>query len=214
MKRKFLREEVEKEYSRAAWIYDLWAKATESKATKRSLELADIHDGENILEVAVGTGLAFKEMVDRNTHGTNEGIDISPRMLSAATKRMKAYDTTRYHLQIASAYALPFHDAQFDLVINQYMLDLLPEEDFATLLREFFRVLKPSGRLVVVTMAFGEKWYNGAWHWVARHFPSLLTNCRPVSVARFAIAVGFVRLEAELVSQNTFPSQITTAVKS
>ena len=40
----------------------------------------------NILEVAVGTGLAFYEIVKRNPEGTNIGIDISSGMLKKARK--------------------------------------------------------------------------------------------------------------------------------
>jgi ubiquinone/menaquinone biosynthesis C-methylase UbiE len=46
-------------YDRIAPIYDVWGKLTESRARNRAIELAEIKDGESILEVAVGTGLAF-----------------------------------------------------------------------------------------------------------------------------------------------------------
>jgi ubiquinone/menaquinone biosynthesis C-methylase UbiE len=213
LKREYSLAEVEKEYSRAAWIYDLWANLTETKAVARSLELANVMDGERVLEVAVGTGLAFKMVVDRNRHGRNEGIDISPRMLSAAIERMRGYDDNSYRLQVGDARALPFDSDEFDLVINHYMLDLFPEVDFVPVLDEFFRVLRPSGRLVLVTMAFGDKWYNGLWLWIAKYFPTLLTNCRPVSISSFATVAGFKDLEVESVSQNTVPSQVIIARK-
>jgi ubiquinone/menaquinone biosynthesis C-methylase UbiE len=211
--RGFSREEVQKEFSRVASFYDLWAGLTESKAVMRALELADIRDGERVLEVAVGTGIDFREIVERNKHGTNEGVDISPDMLSSAIERMKDYDPSCFHLQEGSAYSLPFNDNKFDLVVNNYMLDLLPESDFVNILREFFRVLRPNGRLVTVTMASGEKWYNQIWPWLARHFPSLLTNCRPVSIETHVMAAGFENVEAECQSQNTFPSRIVTGTK-
>jgi ubiquinone/menaquinone biosynthesis C-methylase UbiE len=213
LQRKFSSEEVKREYSHVSGIYDLWERLTESKAVNRALELADIRDGESVLEVAVGTGTAFQKIVEANRHGRNEGIDLSPAMLSAATRRMKAFDAASYHLQIGNAYELPFDASGFDLVINNYMLDLLPESDFVAILSEFFRVLRPSGRLVIVTMAFGEKRYNHVWHWVARHSPSLLINCRPVLIEKYVTAAGFKSVRVEQSSQNTFPSQILTAIK-
>ena len=66
---------------RIAPVYDLWGILTESRARRSALELADIQDGRRLLEVAVGTGLAFEEMVRRNPRGTNLGIDLSPGML-------------------------------------------------------------------------------------------------------------------------------------
>ena len=50
-------------YNSLAGIYDIWAYLTESKARDRALELAEIKNGQNILEVAVGTGLAFYKIV-------------------------------------------------------------------------------------------------------------------------------------------------------
>ena len=70
-------------------IYDIWGNLTESRARNRALELAEIKNGQNILEVAVGTGLAFYEIVKRNPDGTNIGVDISEGMLKRAEKRLR-----------------------------------------------------------------------------------------------------------------------------
>ena len=70
-------DEIGKLYDGKAWFYDFWAYLTESKARERALELAEIQDGQYILEVAVGTGLMFNEIVKRNSRGQNVGIDIS-----------------------------------------------------------------------------------------------------------------------------------------
>jgi ubiquinone/menaquinone biosynthesis C-methylase UbiE len=161
----------------------------------------------------VGTGIAFEKILKLNEHGWNEGVDISSAMLSAAHRRVRKYDTSRFHLGTGNAYSLPYDDSEFDLVINNYMLDLLPERDFGKVLGEFYRVLRQSGRIAVCAMAFGAKWYNHPWHWVARNFPSLLTNCRPVLVEKHLSAAGFTNVRVEFVSQNTFPSQIVTAIK-
>ena len=64
-------------YDKIAPIYDVWGKLTESRARNRAIELAEIQDGSHVLEVAVGTGLAFYEIAKRNPNGTNTGIDLS-----------------------------------------------------------------------------------------------------------------------------------------
>lgn len=210
--RNFSEENVKDSYSKIAWFYNFWSRLTESKAAKRVIELAQIRDGEQILEVAVGTGLVFAEIVKRNKNGRNEGIDISPSMLSRAERHLK-YDKDSFHLQIGNAYQLPFEANTFDLIINNFMLDLLPEEDFVTILSEFNRVLKPSGRVVISTMAFGRRWYNKIWQWIAKHFPSLLTGCRPVSMYDYLVKAGFCNIEVEYLSQNTLPSEVIRADK-
>jgi ubiquinone/menaquinone biosynthesis C-methylase UbiE len=213
LKREYSAKDVEMSYARAAPVFGIWSRLTEKKAVDRALELANIRDGESILEVAVGTGAVFREVVKRNEHGRNEGIDISSAMLSAAIKRMKNGRLSNFHLQQADAHDLPVGNEEFDLVINNYMVDLLPEIDFGNIFREFYRVLRPGGRIVIVTMAFGSKWYNGIWFLLAKHFPSILTNCRPVRIEKLLLDTGFVDLTAEKISQNTFPSQIITGKK-
>lgn len=77
-------DEIGLVYDKLANIYDIWGKLTESRARNRAIELAAIEDGQRIMEVAVGTGLAFYEIVKRNPHGQNIGIDLSNGMLEKA----------------------------------------------------------------------------------------------------------------------------------
>ena len=201
------------QYAAVAWFYDLWALLTENKAVLRALTLADIQDGSSVLEVAVGTGRLFSKIVERNLHGKNEGMDISPAMLARARRRLQKFPSGTYQLQPGSTYELPYQDSTFDLLFNTYMLDLLPEQDFMKVLGEFKRVLKPGGRIVLVSFGFGMHWYNRFWYWLAKIFPSLLTNCRPVRIGQIATLVGFHNLHVERISQTTFPSDIVVAEK-
>ena len=86
-------------YDRIAGVYDIWGRLTESRATARALELAAIEDGQSILEVAVGTGVVFREIVKKNPHGQNLGIDLSPGMLARARSRMRAVPGGNYRLE-------------------------------------------------------------------------------------------------------------------
>jgi len=84
---KVFQEEIGPIYDKLANVYNIWGTLTESRTRNRAIELAAIEDGQNILEVAVGTGLAFYEIVQRNPHGQNKGIDLSSGMLEKAKKR-------------------------------------------------------------------------------------------------------------------------------
>ena len=213
LNRKFDEKGVVASYSKVAWFYNIWSYLTESKATKQAIAMADINDGEALLEVAVGTGIVFSELVSRNKHGKNEGIDISPSMLHKAEKLLKQKNQENYHLQLGNAYRLPFESNSFDLIINNFMFDLLPEEDFNAVLSEFYRVLKSPGRVVIAAMSPGFRWYHKYWYWVAKYTPSLLTGCRPISLADFMKKAGFSNIEKALISQNTLPSEILKAFK-
>jgi ubiquinone/menaquinone biosynthesis C-methylase UbiE len=200
-------------FAAVAWFYDLWASLTEDKAVHRALKLAQVQDNQSILEVAVGTGKLFSLIVAHNSHGRNEGMDLSPAMLVRAQRRLQQMPPTAYKLQLGSAYQLPYEDGSFDLLFNTYMLDLLPEQDFPKVLSEFRRVLKPGGKMVLVSFGFGVHWFNRFWYWLARAFPALLTNCRPPRIGRTVAQADFHDLHVEHVSQNTFPSDIVLAEK-
>ena len=199
-------------YRKIAPSYDLWAWLTESKARDRCLELAAIQNGEKVLEVAVGTGLAFERILQANPSGRNEGIDLTEAMLNRADKRAANSGSRNYRLRVGDAYDLDFHDNSFDVLINNYMFDLLPQEDFPTVLGEFKRVLRPGGRLAMVNMANGERWYNGVWERIYRINPALLGGCRSISLLPQLKVCGFRQAKREYMSQLTFPSEIVYGV--
>jgi ubiquinone/menaquinone biosynthesis C-methylase UbiE len=199
-------------YRKIAPSYDLWAWLTESKARNRCLELAAIKDGEHVLEVAVGTGLAFEMILEANPSGRNEGIDLTEAMLSRAEKKAAKSGSDNYRLRVGDAYDLDFPDDSFDVLINNYMFDLLPQQDFRTVLEEFKRVLRPGGRLVMISMTKGERWYNGLWERIYRINPALLGGCRGVLLLPQLEACGFGQTRREYVSQLTFPSEIVCGV--
>ena len=199
-------------YRKIAPSYDLWAWLTESRARDRCLELANIKDGEAVLEVAVGTGLAFERILEANPSGSNEGIDLTDAMLSRAVRKAAKSGSSNYRLRVGDAYDLEFPDDSFDVLINNYMFDLLPQQDFLTVLEEFKRVLRSGGRLAMVNMTKGRRWYNGIWERIYRINPALLGGCRGVLLIPHLEACGFRQTTREYMSQLTFPSEIVCGV--
>ena len=209
---KLAKERVSDVYSKIAPLYDLWARLTERKARDRCLELAAIRDGEDVLEVAVGTGLAFVKILEANPSGHSEGIDLTAAMLIRAENKAARTGIDDYRLRIGDAYDLDFPNDSFDVLVNNYMFDLLPERDFLTVLEEFRRVLRPGGRLAVVNMTEGAHWYNSVWGNVYRMNPALLGGCRAVSLLPQLQLCGFQRTAREYFSQFTFPSEVVFGV--
>jgi ubiquinone/menaquinone biosynthesis C-methylase UbiE len=201
-------------YRVTAPVYDLWGRLTETKARQRCLELAQVRDGEAVLEVAVGTGLTFAEILKRNPSGRNEGIDLTPAMLERAEQKAAQTGLRNYQLRVGDAYRLEFPDNTFDLVVNNFMFDLLPERDFPVVLAEFKRVLRPGGRLVLVNMAQGEHWYNGVWETIYQINPAWIGGCRGVALLNDVRTLGFQNTQRESLSQMTFPAEIVYGVKS
>lgn len=213
LSRNFIPDKIKQDYSKVAWIYHFWGSLTESRAAEKVIEFALLNNNRKVLDVAVGTGMLFKKIVLKNEDGFTEGIDISPAMLKHAEKRMAESGINNFALKEGNAYNLQYDDNSFDVVINNYMLDLLPEEDFTKILGEFYRVLKPGGRIVISSMATGDNWNNKLWFKISKKFPRLMTNCRPVSLKRNIIKSGFHNLHSVYINQNTFPSEVIKAEK-
>jgi ubiquinone/menaquinone biosynthesis C-methylase UbiE len=206
-------EQMVRKYDRIASIYDLFGFLMESKARQKALDVAAIKDGERILEVALGTGLNFVEILKRNPSGWVEGIDISVKMLERARKRISRTGCGNYRLNLCDCRHLSFEDKTFDILMNQYLFDILPVDDFFPILFEFKRVLKDGGRIVLVNMTKGERPLNQIYEEIYKLKPPLLAGCRGVFVAPLLEALEFKKIKRQFVSQLGFPSEVVCALK-
>jgi ubiquinone/menaquinone biosynthesis C-methylase UbiE len=207
------KEQVRAVYRRMAAHYDTWSRLAESKARQRCLELAAIRNGEAILEVAVGTGILFEQVLQENPNGRNEGIDLTEEILAYAKMRAEKTGASNYNLKVGDAYQLSFPDSSFDVLLNNYMFDLIPEKDFLQILPEFKRVLRPGGRIVLANMTLGTRWFNTIWDWLYRLNPALLGGCRGIELGLYLQCAGFEEIRREYISQFGFPSEVIYAVK-
>jgi ubiquinone/menaquinone biosynthesis C-methylase UbiE len=210
---RYTHQEIVRKYNWIAPIYDLFGLLMESKARQHALQMAAIRNGERILEVAFGTGLNFVEILKRNPGGWVEGIDISTKMLERAKKRISKTGQQNYTLHLCDCRYLPFEDGTFDVLMNQYLLDILPVEDFIPILLEFKRVLKNGGRIVLANMTKGERWLNQIYEEIYKLKPPLLAGCRGVQALPFLEKVGFRRFQRRFVSQFAFPSEVVLGIK-
>ncbi|ACM20425.1 SAM-dependent methyltransferase, type 11 [Geotalea daltonii FRC-32] len=204
-------EEIAPLYDRVSGIYDIWGRLAESHARRRAIDLAAIRDGETVLEVAVGTGLAFLEIVKRNPHGRNMGIDLSQGMLSRARKRLAQVRGGNYEFSTGSAFHLQAENDSVDLLVNNYMFDLIPYEDMDKILAEFRRVLKKEGRLVLVNMTRGERFGSRLYETLYRLSPRAMGGCRGVCLSDKLREHGFFVVVREYHQQMLFPSEVILA---
>ena len=213
MDAKLSKDEVREAYRKLVSTYDIWSGLTESKSRQRCLEVAEIKNGESVLEVAVGTGKLFEKILRLNLTGRNEGIDLTDEMLSRARSRAQKSGASGYVLKVGDAYHLQYSDNSFDVVLNNYMFDLIPEKDIVAILNEFKRVLRKGGRIVVVNMTKGSRWFNAVWEWLYKIRPLLLGGCRGIELKPYLEEAGFEQIRREYVSQMLFPSEVIYGVK-
>jgi ubiquinone/menaquinone biosynthesis C-methylase UbiE len=200
-------------YDSLSKTYDIWGKLAETRARDRAIELANIKDEQNILEVAVGTGLGFYEIVQRNPNGTNIGVDISRGMLQKAEKRLGKLTAANYDLRIGNAFSLEAEDERFDLLVNNYMFDLIAFDEMDAVLEEFKRVLKKGGKLILVNMTEGESFGSGIYNLIYRITPKLFGGCRSVRLSDKLEDHGFKVISREYYQQLWFPSEVILALK-
>lgn len=132
----------------AATIYqDHIVPALMEEWAPRVAAAAEIRAGQNVLDVACGTGVLTRAAADRTgPTGMVTGLDLSPRMLAVAERL-----SPELRWRQGNAEALPFADDSFDAVVSQFGLMFIPDRPSA--LREMMRVLAPGGRLVVAVWA-------------------------------------------------------------
>ena len=200
-------------YDSLSKIYDIWGNLTESRARNRALELAEIKNGQHILEVAVGTGLAFYEIVKRNSEGTNIGVDISEGMLKKAKERLGKLSGVNYELEIGNAFRLEEEDEHFDVLINSYMFDLISFDQMDAVLKEFKRVLKKKGKLVIVNMTIAENFGSEIYDFLYRLSPKMMGGCRGIRLSKKLQDHGFDVKLREYYQQFLFPSEVILAKK-
>lgn len=107
--------------------------------------------GEEVLDVATGTGLVAERLLEGGFEVT--GLDQSPEMLAQAHRRFGG----RVRLVEASADALPFADASFDHLTFTYLLRYV--DDPAATLSELARVVRPGGTIASLEFCVP----RGAW---------------------------------------------------
>jgi len=132
-------------YKYLSKVYDtinpfIWNEEMRTEA----IGMLDVERDDRVLDVGCGTGFATEgllEVVDE-VHG----LDQSPHQLEKAYAKFGKRGDVRFHL--GDAERLPFEDDAFDVVWSSGSIEYWPNP--VATLREFHRVCKPGGQVLVV----------------------------------------------------------------
>ena len=179
-------------YARIAHVYDAVVPYVSEEARTEALSRLNVTNGEQVLDLGTGTGLALLSLAGGNSKGWTEGVDLSTEMLRRARRRMKRIPHARYGLRQADATSLPYPDDSFDVVCSSYLLDVLPPTDRHEALQEMKRVLRSGGRVGAVTLTRPERALERLWVGMARALPFLAGGARPVTLRPSLQDTGFI----------------------
>jgi tocopherol O-methyltransferase len=108
-----------------------------------------IQQAENILDAGCGIGGSSLYLAQK-FNATATGITLSPVQAARATERaQEASLAERCHFQVADAQLTPFAENSFDVVWSLESGEHMPDK--AKFLQECYRILKPGGKLILVT---------------------------------------------------------------
>ena len=122
-------------------IHRLWKKAT--------IQLSNLKKGDVVLDVAGGTGdlaILFSELV--GIEGSVYLSDINESMLQIGRDKSIDSGSSNISSLVADAETLPFPDASFNCISIAFGIRNVTNKDKA--LKDFYRCLKPGGRLLVL----------------------------------------------------------------
>ncbi|HYZ41101.1 MAG TPA: class I SAM-dependent methyltransferase [Stellaceae bacterium] len=101
-----------------------------------------------LLDVACGTGRFLREVKSNYPRLHVTGLDLSAPYLDVARRELAGW--SRVRLVEAAAEAMPFADAEFDVVTCIYLFHELPPRVRRAVVAEIRRVLKPGGTAIFV----------------------------------------------------------------
>jgi ubiquinone/menaquinone biosynthesis C-methylase UbiE len=134
-------------WDKASGSYERFWSAQLLPAQDRLLELACLQPGEQVLDIACGTGLITRRAaLAVGPRGRVVGTDLSQRMVDRALEDARARGLANLEFQRMDAEALNLPDASFDAAFCALGLMYVPDPLKAA--TEMRRVLKPGGRAV------------------------------------------------------------------
>jgi SAM-dependent methyltransferase len=116
------------------------------------VEFARIRPDERVLDVGCGAGAVLGPA--SRVAGSAVGVELSPAMAERARQVAPAAEVL-----VGDASTLSFDDSSFDVVLSAFVVFFMPDPTAA--LREWARVTKPAGRMVLSTWGSADP----RWSW-------------------------------------------------
>ena len=141
-------------WDRNAGLYDRFMRKDRAAYDEMYELIRPIVRHKTALELASGTGLIAKHIVNAAAH--IEATDASPEMIAEAKRDNHS---AKLHFSVQDMFRLPYADQSFDVVIVSNALHIVPQPEKA--LQEIKRVLKDDGVLIAPTFTHAGNSFSG-----------------------------------------------------
>ena len=181
--------------SEAKTFYDRFGKKQDTQAFYEDAALDDLvahgifEKAETVFELGCGTGRYASRLLAETLSPSASylGIDLSPIMINIAEQRISVYAERAKVVQSNGTMHFPQADHSVDRVVSTYVFDLLSEIDIRQALSEAHRVLRPGGKLCLVSLTKGTTFttrvVSTLWLTLYRLRPTLVGGCRPIRLS-------------------------------
>ena len=141
-------------WDRNAGRYDRFMRKDRAAYEKMYGLIRPVVKGKTVLELATGTGLIAKNIVNAAAH--IEATDASVEMIAEAKRNNQS---AKLHFSVQDMFCLPYADKSFDVVIVSNALHIVPQPEKS--LAEIQRVLKDDGVLIAPTFTHAGNSFSG-----------------------------------------------------
>lgn len=195
-------------YNRISGVYDTLT-ASEKHLIRQGVDMLFPNPGECVLEIGCATGGALACITKRITgEGRAFGLDLSREMLL----RSRSKTTIPTYVQGDGA-DLPLPSGSFDAVFSAFTLELFSEDDINIVLSECSRVLKPSGRLGLVSLTREPRTIALRLYELAHKLFPVAVDCRPIPLEKLLAQNGFHTLAVNQVRTWGLPVTLVLSTK-
>ena len=157
------------------------------------IAVADLHEGETVLDLGSGGGIDVLLSAKRvGPTGFAYGLDMTPEMLDLARRNAADAGATNVEFLEGRMEAIPLPDASIDVVISNCVVNLSPDKP--AVFAETYRVLRPGGRIGISDVVTEDR-LTDAERLERGSYVGCIAGALPVSEYRDALqAVGFVEV--------------------
>ena len=189
----------------------------EDRALDAMIAQADFAHAHRVFELGCGTGRLAQRLLNSSLpdDASYVGLDLSDTMIALSRARLADYTDRITLMRSDGDMRFPLEDHGVDRVIAAYVLDLLSEADIRQAVHEARRVLRPGGKLCLVSLSHGinvtSRLVCRIWSGLFRLHAPLVGGCRPVRLLPYFDLTQWTLDYHQVLTQYGVPSEILVA---